>query len=147
MSITLRTWALRIWLGSPGAQPTPGRGHLPRARAEDATLRGLPIRRPARAGYRAATYPLLSDVGQLRSENLLVVGEHQLIQEAFTTGSGKYYIGYGVWRCLTHGRRKQPQLTLRMDNTSQVAPLPVDISGATLSRWRYWRQSQPRPVT
>ncbi|MFI6314621.1 hypothetical protein ACIBEK_31330 [Nocardia fusca] len=96
-------------------------------------------RRRPRDGYRAATYPLLPEPDGPMAEELVVVGEQELVETAFAAGPGKYYIGYGMWTRgrYGHGPRNFPGLSLRMNNVGQVSPLPAGISPTALSRWRY----------
>lgn len=88
-------------------------------------------------GYRAAAYPLGPEFGPRMTEELVVVGERQLIESVFAAGADRYYIGYGMWKLASPVRRGLSCLTLRMDNASQVAPVAADISPAAGSRWRF----------
>ncbi|MGW1740134.1 hypothetical protein ACWCPQ_15135 [Nocardia sp. NPDC001965] len=137
--IPQRTWALRerLRLERPPAHPVAVifAAYEPRTPWPGRVRLG---RRP-RDGCRAARYPLLPEPGRPTAGELVVVGEKQLVEAAFAAGSGKHYIGYGMWTrdIQDRGRPDSPRLSLRMNNARQVAPLPESISPAALSRWRY----------
>lgn len=99
-------------------------------------LWGIPL-----VSYRSATYALLPEPTQPRSEKLFVAGDHQLLQHAFADGLGKYYIGYGMWKRVSYREPNPPRLTLEMDNAAQIARIPDDIGSAALSRWKDWRRT------
>lgn len=136
-----RTWVLRNRLARDGSELTHPVAVSFLAQEKDISW-GRPYRWAIpRFGSRAATYALPSESEHRKSDRLVVRGDRQLIDQAFADGLGKYYIGYGMWKRITHRRADHPQLTLQLDDVTQVARIPDDIGSVALRRWKNWRQT------
>jgi hypothetical protein len=136
-----RTWVIRNRLPRDGSELTHPVAVIFLAQEKD-TRWGRPHRWAIpRLGSRAATYALPSESERRESDKLFVRGDRGLIDQAFVEGLGKYYIGYGMWKQITQPRGNQPRLTLHVDNVTQIAAIPDDISSAAPSRWKDWRRT------
>ena len=138
-----RTWVLRNRLPRGGSELTHPVAVVFLAQEKD-TRWGRPHRWAIpRFGTRAATYAMPSETEQRESDKLIVRGDRQLIDHAIADGLGTYYIGYGMWKRMTNTRFDCPRLTLQVDNVSQIARVPDDISKTAPQRWKDWRRTTP----
>lgn len=139
-----RTWSLRRRLCPDGPGLTHPVAVLFAPYVLDARWQDrLRFWRRSDIGYRAAAYWLPPEPDQRMTAELVVTGDHQLMESVFTAGSDQFYIGYGMWELDVYARGTLPRLTLHMDNAGQVSPLPADIRAAVLSRWRFRGRAQP----
>ncbi|WP_280489483.1 hypothetical protein [Nocardia carnea] len=139
-----RTWALRRRLLENGSGLTHPVAVLFSPYVVEAPWRDrIRFWRRSGIGYRAAAYRLPPETDRRITAELVVAGEYQLLESVFAMGSGKYYIGYGMWEFDVYARGSVPRLMLHMDHAGQVSPLSADISPAALSRWRFLGRLQP----